>query len=119
MRTEKIGQGLPLPQEGARDQRPQVSVWRGTTDGDIRPSAIQEIQGFMTPGAIPDSRMDRLEGNLERAQSSHKGHKLHGTNTDPWAIQDRRIDEAEHWGETEGTMTLGGGHKLPPWRTGG
>jgi hypothetical protein len=42
----------------------------------------------MMPGAIRNSRTGQLTGNPERVQNNHQSHKLHGADTDPWAISD-------------------------------
>lgn len=79
MRTEKIGPREFLYQ---RDYGLTLRLQRRKTDGDAPAYEVWKIQGPTAPGAIRDSRTERLASNPERAQSSHESHKLHGTNTD-------------------------------------
>jgi hypothetical protein len=66
---------------------------------------MQEIQGPPEPGIRPPSRTKQPPDHPEHTITNHQSHQVYGTDADPWAIRDqRRVDEAERWGETVGMV---------------
>ncbi|KAK4068333.1 hypothetical protein Purlil1_13820 [Purpureocillium lilacinum] len=89
LRTEKIGlKDLPLQPRSAEHGR-QLPMPGRTPNGVAHPAAMPHVSITPAPGTRSPARTTRPPGHIERAQGSRKGHQVHGTDGDPWAIQDR------------------------------
>jgi hypothetical protein len=90
-------QRFPLPSEcppypGPHVSMPAKAADRATRTLDMPPTTRPPERA---PRSTPQT--NQPPGYPERAQASHKGHRIHQTGADPRAEQDRRgIDEVEH-----------------------
>jgi hypothetical protein len=107
LRTEKIG----LKDFLFRRKVPDVANSRCEC-GARRQTVAHVLLYCRTHNDLRDQIFGRLPGrhNLrtilnkpQLATTSHQSHRIYETDADPWASRDqRRVDEAERWGETVG-----------------
>lgn len=82
-----------------------MRLWSHKTDSGPCPALLQDAQRPPEPDIRRPPRTQPPE-HSQQATTSHQSHRVYRADADPWASRDqRRVDEAERWGETVGMRT--------------